>query len=302
MHHDPPRPRHYGPDQRWHDHERKEPPVLTQVAEGVLVHQSELLQNNAVVVQGRAGVLLVDPGITADEMACLANDLSASWASPSWRASRRIPTGTTCSGTPSSATRPATARPAARTFMRDLRSHAGLAGPRRRGAAAGDRRGGTAGPVRPHHRSARRADGDPLGRPSRPDHRAPGARPGPCGAADRGAPGPGRRRHALRRPGPDARRLPPTRSRTTWPGCGCSRAWRTTSTSSSPVTGPSAEPIRLRARIEQDRAYLHALRDGRAPDDPRIGRSAKPGWEWVSDLHDGQARRLAEARQEAGEA
>ena len=49
--------------------------MLTQVAEGVLVHQSELLQNNAVVVQGRAGVLLVDPGIRASEMACLANDL-----------------------------------------------------------------------------------------------------------------------------------------------------------------------------------------------------------------------------------
>ncbi len=31
--------------------------MLTQVAEGVLVHQSELLQNNTAVVQGRAGVL-----------------------------------------------------------------------------------------------------------------------------------------------------------------------------------------------------------------------------------------------------
>jgi hypothetical protein len=50
-------------------------PMLTQVAEGVLVHQSELLQNNAVVVQGRAGVLLIDPGIQGSEMACLANDL-----------------------------------------------------------------------------------------------------------------------------------------------------------------------------------------------------------------------------------
>ena len=50
--------------------------MLRQVAEGVLVHQSELLQNNTVVVQGRAGVLLIDPGITGDEMACLANDLS----------------------------------------------------------------------------------------------------------------------------------------------------------------------------------------------------------------------------------
>ncbi|RJK94753.1 MBL fold metallo-hydrolase [Vallicoccus soli] len=51
--------------------------MLTQVAEGVLVHQSELLRNNTVVVQGRDGVLLVDPGITADEMACLADDLDA---------------------------------------------------------------------------------------------------------------------------------------------------------------------------------------------------------------------------------
>jgi glyoxylase-like metal-dependent hydrolase (beta-lactamase superfamily II) len=49
--------------------------VLSKVAEGVLVHQSELLQNNAVVVQGRAGVLLIDPGITGSEMACLASDL-----------------------------------------------------------------------------------------------------------------------------------------------------------------------------------------------------------------------------------
>ena len=49
--------------------------MLKQVAEGVLVHQSELLQNNSVIVQGAAGVLLVDPGITGDELACLARDL-----------------------------------------------------------------------------------------------------------------------------------------------------------------------------------------------------------------------------------
>ena len=50
--------------------------MLTQVADGVLVHQSGLIRNNAVVVQGRAGGLLVDPGTTDDEMACLANDRS----------------------------------------------------------------------------------------------------------------------------------------------------------------------------------------------------------------------------------
>jgi glyoxylase-like metal-dependent hydrolase (beta-lactamase superfamily II) len=52
--------------------------VLRHVAEGVLIHQSEFLQTNAVVVQGRAGVLLIDAGVRGDEMACLANDLSDS--------------------------------------------------------------------------------------------------------------------------------------------------------------------------------------------------------------------------------
>src|SRR3954469_4939885 len=52
--------------------------MLTQVAEGVLVHQSEFVQSNAVVVQGPAGALLIDPGITGDEIACLANDLRES--------------------------------------------------------------------------------------------------------------------------------------------------------------------------------------------------------------------------------
>ena len=51
--------------------------MLRQVAEGVLIHESEFCQSNAVVVQGRAGVLLVDPGVLGREMACLANDLSA---------------------------------------------------------------------------------------------------------------------------------------------------------------------------------------------------------------------------------
>nr|WP_198417634.1 hypothetical protein [Cryobacterium fucosi] len=48
------------------------------------------------------------------------------------------------------------------------------------------------------------------------------------------------------------------------------------------------------ARIDQDRAYLHALRDGQDPSDPRIGPSVKPGWEWVSDLHTEQLERLAQ--------
>jgi glyoxylase-like metal-dependent hydrolase (beta-lactamase superfamily II) len=49
--------------------------MLKHVAEGVLVHESEFIQSNSVVVQGPTGVLLVDPGITVAEMADLANDL-----------------------------------------------------------------------------------------------------------------------------------------------------------------------------------------------------------------------------------
>lgn len=50
----------------------------------------------------------------------------------------------------------------------------------------------------------------------------------------------------------------------------------------------------VRARIDQDREYLQALRDRRDPSDPRIGPSATDGWEWVADVHTGQVARLAE--------
>lgn len=49
--------------------------MLKRVAEGVLVHESEFIRSNSVVVQGREGVLLIDPGITVDELASLADDL-----------------------------------------------------------------------------------------------------------------------------------------------------------------------------------------------------------------------------------
>jgi glyoxylase-like metal-dependent hydrolase (beta-lactamase superfamily II) len=49
--------------------------MLRQITEGVLVHQSTFCQSNTVVVQGRAGALLIDPGVRRAELACLANDL-----------------------------------------------------------------------------------------------------------------------------------------------------------------------------------------------------------------------------------
>lgn len=51
--------------------------MLKRVADEVLVHESEFLQSNTVVVQGPDGVLLIDPGITRDELAEIASDLAA---------------------------------------------------------------------------------------------------------------------------------------------------------------------------------------------------------------------------------
>ncbi|GEK80613.1 MBL fold metallo-hydrolase [Agrococcus baldri] len=48
---------------------------LQEIADGVLVHQSECIQSNAVVVRGHQGALLIDPGITRDELAGIAREL-----------------------------------------------------------------------------------------------------------------------------------------------------------------------------------------------------------------------------------
>jgi glyoxylase-like metal-dependent hydrolase (beta-lactamase superfamily II) len=48
--------------------------MLKQVAEGVFA-ESAFIESNAVVMQGKAGVLLIDAGITGDEMVAIADDL-----------------------------------------------------------------------------------------------------------------------------------------------------------------------------------------------------------------------------------
>ena len=217
--------------------------MLTQVAEGVLVHQSELLQNNAVVVQGRAGVLLVDPGITGRRDGL-----------PRERPPR---VGPARGGRLRDASRLGPRALARRARRRAPLRHRPLRGSAARPAVERGLEGRVAEGLPPEI-----ADDVPLdlfglitGLPAGtalvpwegPDVRIiehPAHAPGPCGAVDRGARRPRRRRHAVRRPDPDARPAPPTRSRTTSSGCGCSRTWRATSMSSSPVTGPSAEPIR----------------------------------------------------------
>ncbi len=49
--------------------------MLTQITDNILVNQSDFMQSNAVVVRGPAGVLLVDPGIHGNELAALAAEL-----------------------------------------------------------------------------------------------------------------------------------------------------------------------------------------------------------------------------------
>ncbi len=59
-------------------------------------------------------------------------------------------------------------------------------------------------------------------------------------------------------------------------------------TTAIPGHGSPADGRETRARIARDRAYVEALRDGRVPDDPRLS-DPLPGWEWVQFIHDGQA-------------
>ena len=50
----------------------------------------------------------------------------------------------------------------------------------------------------------------------------------------------------------------------------------------------------MRARIGQDRAHVHALHEGEVVSDPRIGPSAKDGWDWVAGVHARQLQGLAQ--------
>jgi len=49
--------------------------MLTQVADGVWVRQSEWVWTNSIVVRGEDGLTLVDPGIDGSELNQLADDL-----------------------------------------------------------------------------------------------------------------------------------------------------------------------------------------------------------------------------------
>jgi hypothetical protein len=55
----------------------------------------------------------------------------------------------------------------------------------------------------------------------------------------------------------------------------------------------------MQARIDQDRAYVHALRDAEVPSDPRLGPSATYG-DWLPGVHERQLQHLAQSTDREG--
>ena len=275
--------------------------MLTQVAEGVLVHQSELLQNNAVVVQGRAGVLLIDPGIQGSEMACLANDLRElgqpvvagfsthpDWDHVLWHAEL------------GEAPRYGTARCAA--AMRDLRSNADWKARVAEGLPPEiaeeiplDLFGLITG--LPAETAQIPWDGPQVRIIEHPAH-APGH--AALLIEERGVLVAGDMLSDVLIPMLDDFNSTNDPIEDYLVGLRLLEGVADDVDVLIPGHGSVGGADQVRARIEQDRAYVQALRDGGGPDDPRIGPSAKPGWEWVSDVHNGQAQSLAQRSERDG--
>ncbi len=268
--------------------------MLSQVAEGVLVHQSELLQNNATVVQGADGVLVVDPGLTGDELACLANDVRTlgqtvvagfathpDWDHVLWHAEL------------GDAPRYGTARCAA--FLRDLRSRAGWRAHVAEGLPpeiAGEVPLEAFGLVTSLPEATARLpwDGPRVRVVEHPAH-APGH--AALVIEERGVLVAGDLLSDVFVPMLDDFTSTNDPVEEYLVGLQLVEDAAADVAVVVPGHGSVGRGDAVRSRIDLDRAYLHALRDGQVPDDPRIGPAAKPGWEWVSDIHEGQARSVA---------
>ena len=267
--------------------------MLTEVAEGVLVHRSELLRNNTVVVLGPAGALLVDPGITGEEMACLATDLAGlgrrvvagfathpDWDHVLWDAAL------------GAAPRYGTDRCAA--AMRET-----LSDPDWRARAAEGLPPEIAGDV-PLDLFGR-ITGLPAGT-ARIPWNGPAVR-----IIEHPAHAPGHAALVIEERGvlvagdmlsdvfvpmldDDTGHNDPVADYLV--GLERLEAVADDVDVVVPGHGSVGRADQVRARIALDRAYVHALRNGEDPDDPRIGSSAEPGWEWVSDIHVGQVQRF----------
>jgi glyoxylase-like metal-dependent hydrolase (beta-lactamase superfamily II) len=264
--------------------------VLTQVAEGVLIHDSEFIESKSIVVQGRAGVLLIDPGITGDELADLANDL------------RELG-------------QPVVAGFSTHPHWDHLLWHATFGDAPRYGTAR------CAADIRAFLSDAHWQDHIVEDLP--PDIEVPlellGLITGlPAEATWIPWDGPRVRiiEHQAHASGHAALLVEEPRVLVAGDMLSDVLVPMLDFGGTDPIEdylnglrllegvagdvdvvvpghGPVGGADQLHARIDQDRAYVHALRDGKDPSDPRIGPSARPGWEWVSDVHTAQLQHLA---------
>ena len=271
--------------------------MLRQVADGVLVHQSRLLENNTVVVEGHAGVLLVDPGITGDEMACLADDLRRS-GRPVVAGFATHPDWDHVLWHPELGEAPRYGTDRCAAFLQDLLSQADWADQVAEGLPPEiaedtplDLFGRITGlPAGTEHIPW---DGPRVRIVEHPAH-APGH--AALVVEGRGVLVAGDMLSDVLIPMLDDPRGTDDPVENYLVGLRVLEGVADGAEVVVPGHGSVGGPDQARARIEQDRAYVHALRDARAPDDPRIGPPAKPGWEWVSDIHAGQAESLARRR------
>jgi glyoxylase-like metal-dependent hydrolase (beta-lactamase superfamily II) len=268
-------------------------PVLRQIAEGVLIRESEFCQSNAIVVQGQAGVLLIDPGVLGCEMAALANDLGElgqpvvagfsthpHWDHLLWHA--RL----------GSAPRYGTARCAAtvRVLLSDARWKAGVAEripPDIAEQVPLDLLGLVTGlPTE----TARIPWDGPQVRIIEHQAHAPGH--AALLIEERGVLVAGDMLSDVLIPMLDM-------NHTADPIEDYLAALRLLEDAADgvdvlvPGHGSIGGADQVRARIEQDRAYVHALRDAGVPMDPRVGPAATFGQDWLPGVHERQLQHLA---------
>ncbi len=264
--------------------------MLKQVTEGVLVHESEFLQSNTVIVQGHAGALLIDPGITEGEMAALAADLRGlgqtvvagfsthpHWDHVLWHADfGDVP-------------RYGTARCAA--TMQDLLSHpgwkarvAGVLPPEFAGEIPMELLGRITG--LPGNAAQIPWDGPTV---RIIEHQAHAQGHAALLIGERGVLVAGDMLSDVLMPFLDLGAANPLEDY-----LAALLLFETMAddvVAVVPGHGSVGGAGQLRARIEQDRAYAAALRAGAEPDDPRLGPSAP--LDWLSDLHRWQVQQLA---------
>ena len=274
--------------------------MLRQVAEGVLIHQSEFCQSNAVVVHGRAGVLLIDPGVLGPEMADLANDLRElgqpvvagfsthpHWDHLLWHA--RL----------GAAPRYGTARCAAtvRDRLPDARAKARVAAvipPDIAEQVPLDLLGLITG--LPAEMAQIPWDGPQVRIVEHQAH-APGH--AALLIEERGVLVAGDMLSDVLIPMLDL-------NDTADPIEDYLAALQLLEGVAGDVDvlvpghGSIGGADQVQARIDQDRAYVHALRDAHVRSDPRVGPPAKSGWEWVRDVHARQLQGLARRSERDG--